>query len=360
MATAPALRKARILVVEDEAIVAEDIASSLERLGYGVTGIAASGEDAIRLAVETVPDLILMDIVLQGEIDGIAAAEAIRERLDVPVLYLTAYADAPTVERAKETVPYGYLLKPWQERYLSPALSIALHKHAVERKQREQARGNVLPFPGAPLSTGSAPPTGDAGLTNETVDLRRLFDSIPAPIVLTDGAGRVLRMNTAAGQLAARDPVACVGAPLASLGAAAPWPAVADLAEVARRQRGTATASATDTESGRTWALAARAEAIPGGESERVLIMAADVTPILATPDAGRAEGLPAIGRLLSRIEDEVRGPLEGASATVDAVARDLGGDTASVLALRRELGPLSRLAQELSALTTLCEAPRE
>jgi PAS domain S-box-containing protein len=130
----------QILVVEDERIVAKDITSSLERLGYGVTGIASSGEEAIRMVETRPPDLILMDIVLKGDVDGIDAAEQIRGRHDVPVIYLTAYADTTTLERAKGTFPYGYLLKPWQERELRTVIEIALHKHTLEQRLKESER----------------------------------------------------------------------------------------------------------------------------------------------------------------------------------------------------------------------------
>jgi PAS domain S-box-containing protein len=131
---------ARILVVEDERIVAKDITSSLERLGYAVTGIASSGEEAVRMVGERPPDLILMDVVLKGDVDGIDAAERIRTQHDVPVIYLTAYADSTTLERAKGTVPYGYLLKPWQERELRTVIEIALHKHMLEQRLTESER----------------------------------------------------------------------------------------------------------------------------------------------------------------------------------------------------------------------------
>src|SRR5262245_37688362 len=100
-----------ILIVEDEAVVAVDIASKLGRLGYGVAGTVWRGEDAIALALERRPDLVLMDIRLAGRIDGIEAAERIRAECQVPVIYLTAYADRATLQRAKVTRPFGYILK---------------------------------------------------------------------------------------------------------------------------------------------------------------------------------------------------------------------------------------------------------
>jgi len=127
----------QILVVEDESIVAEDIRRNLENLGYVVPAVASSGEDAVKKAEELSPDLVLMDIVLKGEIDGIEAAEQIRSRFDIPVVYLTAYSDEKTLERAKITEPFGYVIKPFKERELQINIEIALYKHKMEKKLKE-------------------------------------------------------------------------------------------------------------------------------------------------------------------------------------------------------------------------------
>jgi two-component system, cell cycle sensor histidine kinase and response regulator CckA len=131
-----AMPQTKILVTEDEGIVAMDVESRLQTLGYAVAGVAASGEEAIRLAETTRPDLILMDIKLMGQLDGVSAAEQIRTRFDIPVIYLTAYADDATLQRAKITEPYAYLIKPFEERELLTAIEIALYKHAMEMKLR--------------------------------------------------------------------------------------------------------------------------------------------------------------------------------------------------------------------------------
>ncbi len=130
------MAQAKILVTEDEGIVAMDVESRLQALGYAVTGVAASGEEAIRLADSTRPDLVLMDIKLLGELDGVAAAEEIRARFNIPVIYLTAYADDLTLQRARVTEPYAYLIKPFEERELLTAIEIALYKHEMEAKLR--------------------------------------------------------------------------------------------------------------------------------------------------------------------------------------------------------------------------------
>ena len=128
---------ASILVVEDEAIVRADIKDKLESLGYTVPAVASSGEEAIRQAGKTRPNLVLMDIKLKGNMDGVDAAEEIRARFDIPVVYLTAYADAETLQRAKVTEPYGYILKPFGIDELSSAIEVALYKHEMETRLRE-------------------------------------------------------------------------------------------------------------------------------------------------------------------------------------------------------------------------------
>ena len=128
----------QILIVEDERIIAEHVAQSLQDLGYDVSGIATSGEEAIIKTEENSPDLVLMDIVLRGEINGIEAADLIRSRFNIPVIYLTAYADEKTVERAKITEPFGYILKPFDDRELHTAIEMALYKHKMENKLKER------------------------------------------------------------------------------------------------------------------------------------------------------------------------------------------------------------------------------
>jgi len=131
------MTEAQILVVEDESIVAEDIRRSLQNLGYEVAAVVSSGETAIQKIEQTSPDLVLMDIVLQGKMDGIQAAEQTRTRFNIPVVYLTAYADDKTLERAKITEPFGYIIKPFKERELQINIEIALYKHKMEKKLKE-------------------------------------------------------------------------------------------------------------------------------------------------------------------------------------------------------------------------------
>jgi PAS domain S-box-containing protein len=126
----------QILIVEDEGIIAADIQSRLERLGYRVPAIARSGEEALDFARSRPFDLVLMDIRLKGEIDGIAAAQAMKAELEMPVVYITAHADEETINRASRTEPFGYILKPIRDSELRSAVQISIHKHEMERRLR--------------------------------------------------------------------------------------------------------------------------------------------------------------------------------------------------------------------------------
>jgi two-component system, response regulator PdtaR len=131
------MSKAKILVVEDEWIIANDIKDSLVELGYRVTAIAASGEDALARIEEEVPDLVLMDIVLKGQMNGIETARAIIATRDIPIIYLTAYDNQFLVDKAKQTEHFGYLLKPFKDRELHIAIDMALHRKRQERQAKE-------------------------------------------------------------------------------------------------------------------------------------------------------------------------------------------------------------------------------
>ena len=124
----------QILVVEDEIIVARNIQNLLENLGFNVPAVVSSGEEAVKKTAEIHPDLVLMDIKLDGDIDGIEAANQIHHSLHAPIVYLTAYADDEILRRAKITEPYGYIIKPLEERELQSNIEIALYKHKMENK----------------------------------------------------------------------------------------------------------------------------------------------------------------------------------------------------------------------------------
>ncbi len=134
------MKKTKILVVEDEIIVARDIRNMLVGLGYEVTGVVPGARAAIQKAQETDPDIVLMDVMLQGKVTGVEAAEKIYTDFSIPVVYLTAYADSTTVQRAKKTEPFGYIIKPFEERELQTTIEIALYKYKMQMKLKERER----------------------------------------------------------------------------------------------------------------------------------------------------------------------------------------------------------------------------
>ncbi len=127
----------KILVVEDEIIVAMDIKQRLENMGYTVPEVTSKGEEAVEKVIEINPDLVLMDIVLKGKMDGVEAAQEIKDKFNIPILYLTAYSDEETLKRVKATGPYGYIIKPFKDKELHSIIEVALYKHEMENKLKE-------------------------------------------------------------------------------------------------------------------------------------------------------------------------------------------------------------------------------
>jgi CheY-like chemotaxis protein len=134
----PPAAQLRILIVEDEAVVALHLRRELTKLGYTVAGVASSGKEALEMITNNFVDLVLMDIHIQGDIDGIETARRIPRYLHVPVIYLTAYSEDVTLNRASDTHPYGYLIKPFQDRELHATLKMAL----IRAKEDEDVRAN--------------------------------------------------------------------------------------------------------------------------------------------------------------------------------------------------------------------------
>ena len=152
------MSKETILIVEDEAITGMGIKKILTDFGYSVIGIVPTGEQAVEIAIEEKPDLILMDIQLAGEMDGTVAAENIRVRTHIPVIYLTAFSDDQFIQKAKITEPFGYILKPVREQELKTTIEMALYKHSMDLKLRvSEETARVL--------------------LNETVDMHFLMDT---------------------------------------------------------------------------------------------------------------------------------------------------------------------------------------
>lgn len=175
----------RILVVEDEGIVAKDIAQRLRSLGYEVTGLVPSAEKAYEAITLCEPDLILMDIHLKGSVDGITAATALRKTHDIPVIFLTAFADVATLERAKLSEPFGYILKPFEERSLHIHIEMALVKHASEQRLRQREQW-----------------------------ITAVLHSVREALIVTDLQGNITFMNACAQQLTGWDIRDALGSPI--------------------------------------------------------------------------------------------------------------------------------------------------
>lgn len=179
------MEKAKILVVEDEAVIAKNLQRRLEKMGHSVPAVIATGEEALKETKHQRPDLVLMDIVLLGEMDGIEAADQIRACCDIPVIYLTAYADKKTLKRAKKTEPFGYIVKPFEDKELSITIEMALYKHRMEKRVRERESW---------LST--------------------TLKSIGDAVIATDAEGRVTFMNPVAQSLTGWKQKKAAGRPL--------------------------------------------------------------------------------------------------------------------------------------------------
>ncbi len=179
---------AKVLIVDDEVVVAEDIRRQLRSLGYTVVGVASSGSDAIRLGGEHRPDLILMDIKLKGSMDGIEAARSIQARFDIPVIYLTAFSDDETLERARHTLPLAYLIKPFVSTDLRAAVELALFRHRVTKAAEQRGRW-----------------------------LDAVVQAIGDAVITVDHSGKVTMLNPAAEVLTGWIPTQAMGRPIGDI-----------------------------------------------------------------------------------------------------------------------------------------------
>jgi PAS domain S-box-containing protein len=212
-----------ILIAEDDGIIAVRLQSILVKLGYAVTAMVASGEDAIRQAAEVQPELVLMDVELAGEMDGIEAGGQIRAQLGIPVVYLTAYLDDTLLQRAKMTEPYGYLVKPVQDRELRATIEVAIYKCRLDRQLREseeryRAVAAELRRAHDELDMRVQERTAELSAANEV--LRRqanLLANVNDAIIATDEQGIITDWNPAAEELLGWSAAEALGQPMADL-----------------------------------------------------------------------------------------------------------------------------------------------
>ena len=172
------MTKAKILIVEDEGLIAMDMKKGLENVGYYVSAIVPSGKEAVEKAREIQPDLVLMDIKLSGDMDGIKAADIIRVSCDIPIIFLTAFLDEALLRRAKITEPYGYVLKPFDVRELHVTIEMALYKYKAERELRLAAK---------------------------------VFENAMDGIMITDAEGKILKVNNAFTKITGYAPGEAIG-----------------------------------------------------------------------------------------------------------------------------------------------------
>lgn len=178
----------KIVIVEDEGLIAADLQGRLERAGYQVPGVAASGGEALEVIRAQSPDLVLMDIRLAGDLDGIQVADKVRQEFDIPVVYLTAYEDRETLERASQTQAFGYIKKPIASASLQGSIEMAISKHRHERYLREQRDW-----------------------------LSASFSAVPDGVLVTDGSGRICYLNPVAEELTGCEADGALGRPSAEL-----------------------------------------------------------------------------------------------------------------------------------------------
>jgi two-component system, cell cycle sensor histidine kinase and response regulator CckA len=189
---------ARILIVEDENIVALDIESALREFRYEVLPVASSGEDALRLARELRPDLALMDIRLRGEMDGVEAARLLHAELDIPVIFLTAHTDEGTLQRAKLTEAFGYIVKPFEKQELRTAVDLAIHKHRMDRRIRESLERRADQASSELSRESAAREQAQEQLAESEERFRRIADSANDGILVADERDAIVYANPAA------------------------------------------------------------------------------------------------------------------------------------------------------------------
>ncbi len=239
--------KANILVVEDEFITAADIQNSLQEMGFQVPATTGTGEEAIRMAGELAPDLVIMDITLAGRLTGIEAADRIGELYGIPVIFLTAHSDQSMVERSLSSNPYGYIVKPFEPSGLRVSIEMALFKHGMEERLRESER---------------------------TIQI--LLNAIPDPLALLDRAKKIVAVNEAMGRKLGKSRAGLVGSPIGDLIDAGALPVSTGEIDLLF-QEGTPLSFEED-QAGRWYQTMLHPIPDAGGKTERVAIQSHDIT----------------------------------------------------------------------------------
>jgi PAS domain S-box-containing protein len=281
---------ASVFIVEDEAIVAEDLRGTLEKLGYSITGIAATGESAVRKIRETRPDLVLMDIHLAGKMDGIETAQEIRAWPKIPVIYLTAHADDESLRRAKVTEPYGYVLKPYDERELHSVIEMALYKHRMEQIAKENER-----------------------------TIRALVNSIPDAVMLLDPQQNIIALNRMMAQRFGQEYVQIIGHPVSLFnGDGSLNTVVARADEVKRSYR---TARYEEREGDHWFEIAIYPISDPGRNISRIMVQYHDITDRKEFEEHLAKEGIARVEQNMEQFQilnDQIRNPLQAISGYID------------------------------------------
>jgi PAS domain S-box-containing protein len=274
---------ASIFIVEDELIVADDIRLTLENLGYTVAGIAQTGETAIHQVPAHFTDLVLMDVQLAGTMDGIETAEWIHTHLGIPVIFLTAHADDINLDRAKVTEPYGYLVKPYDERELHSIIEMALYKHRMEKKTRENER-----------------------------TIRALANAIPDAILLLDPEQRIIALNESMAQRLGQSPAALIGSDILShIPRGLPARIREHLVETIRQCR---TLQYEESEGDRWFEVVLSPLPEPGHAISRIMIQYHDITDLKLIEQRMHEQGIAQIDRNMEQFQilnDKIRNPLQ-------------------------------------------------
>ncbi|MFO0727639.1 MAG: response regulator [Myxococcota bacterium] len=303
--------KPKVLIVEDERIIAKDIAQTLEGMGYQVAAIAASAEEAVAQAESGAPDVILMDIRIQGPRDGIVAAGVIRERLRIPVVFMTAHADDATLDRAKRTEPYGYLVKPVKSAELRSAIEVSLYRHQMERRLRERERWFAT-----------------------------TLGSLADGVIAVDLEGKVTFMNPAAERLTQIRLEAAAGRPISEVvQLAGASPPVLEQLELALRERRTSAVREAELRLAVDRSLLVSNNAAPVLDEEQLLgavIVLRDITENRALErKLEETARLASLGTMAAGVAHEINNPLSALSANASFVLDE-------ILRLDRETGSLS------------------